>query len=62
MEPNNGSFIDPNPESAVLLGIVYAIYAAVGIPGNLLVLILTLAKPTVRAVPAAANAVQVVIE
>lgn len=48
---NNSDIIDDDPDSAKMLGILYAVYAILGIPTNLLVLILTVAVESVRIVP-----------
>jgi hypothetical protein len=41
----------PDPVSALWLGMLFAVYAAIGIPANLLVLILTVTKKSLRSVP-----------
>uniref|UniRef100_A0A914WIT0 G-protein coupled receptors family 1 profile domain-containing protein n=1 Tax=Plectus sambesii TaxID=2011161 RepID=A0A914WIT0_9BILA len=41
---NTSVFVDPDPGSTMWLGIVWAIYAAIGIPANLLVLVLSMTK------------------
>jgi hypothetical protein len=47
----SASSLDPDPASALWLGVLYAIYAAIGIPLNLLVLYLTVTNESLRAVP-----------
>uniref|UniRef100_A0A914W647 G-protein coupled receptors family 1 profile domain-containing protein n=1 Tax=Plectus sambesii TaxID=2011161 RepID=A0A914W647_9BILA len=42
---------DPDPESAIWLGKLYALYGAIGIPANLIVLLLTLTSEKLRAIP-----------
>uniref|UniRef100_A0A914XBN8 G-protein coupled receptors family 1 profile domain-containing protein n=1 Tax=Plectus sambesii TaxID=2011161 RepID=A0A914XBN8_9BILA len=41
---NTSIVADPDPGSAIWLGIVYAVYATIGIPANLLVLVLSMTK------------------
>uniref|UniRef100_A0A914VYA3 G-protein coupled receptors family 1 profile domain-containing protein n=1 Tax=Plectus sambesii TaxID=2011161 RepID=A0A914VYA3_9BILA len=41
---NNSVVADPDPGSAMWLGILYAFYATIGIPANLLVLVLTMTQ------------------
>uniref|UniRef100_A0A914X122 G-protein coupled receptors family 1 profile domain-containing protein n=1 Tax=Plectus sambesii TaxID=2011161 RepID=A0A914X122_9BILA len=41
---NTSVFADPDPGSAMWLGLLYAVYAAIGIPANLLVLVLSTTK------------------
>jgi hypothetical protein len=48
---NGTTSADPDPSSARWLGIIYAVYALIGIPANILVLFLTVAKEKVRSVP-----------
>uniref|UniRef100_A0A914UJA1 G-protein coupled receptors family 1 profile domain-containing protein n=1 Tax=Plectus sambesii TaxID=2011161 RepID=A0A914UJA1_9BILA len=42
---------DPDPNSAMWLGIIYAVYGAIGIPINVIVLLLTIKVKSVRAIP-----------
>uniref|UniRef100_A0A914XHX3 G-protein coupled receptors family 1 profile domain-containing protein n=1 Tax=Plectus sambesii TaxID=2011161 RepID=A0A914XHX3_9BILA len=42
---------DPDPESAQWLGILYGLYAVIGIPSNLLMLILTITDKNLRTMP-----------
>uniref|UniRef100_A0A914W3P8 G-protein coupled receptors family 1 profile domain-containing protein n=1 Tax=Plectus sambesii TaxID=2011161 RepID=A0A914W3P8_9BILA len=48
---NFTDFPDPDPESAIWLGKLYALYGAIGIPANLIVLLLTLTSEKLRAIP-----------
>ena len=41
---------DPDPGSALWLGIKYVVYAAIGVPADLIVLFLSVANESVRAV------------
>jgi hypothetical protein len=48
---NSTITVDADPESARWLGIIYAVYGIIGIPANLLVMLLTIIDENVRAVP-----------
>src|SRR5689334_7573511 len=48
LEPD---FIDPDQESAVWVGIIFGIIIFIGIPSNLLVILLTVTVENIRSVP-----------